>query len=388
MSIQNPNFPQNYSFKWKPTNSGINNGNIQKSNKKIQCLNHIINHSQLSQKAKLYNNIKLYQILKIKQFIKEKSDYVNNYLPHSFIFNLDSEDFRHSLDEFLDLFITIAQSTGLKNIWMLNPTDTNRGNGIRIFNDLCQFQQIMKEYGKKQIVENAINKITKQLDYTLSERYVRLSSEIYNINKQNLNNIYIHLTNNAIQKVSQNYGKYENGNIISYKQLEQALQEKYQNIKFQNILEQIQNLIIISIESCKKQLNKQENRFNFELFGYDFMIDVDGHVYLIEINSNPCLEESNDLLSQLIPRMIGIFYFFNQYLCIKIDDMFRLTIDKIFNQNYSLYEFSGQKSKLNQQQTPQLDFYVDGHKIYENLWQIYIILFQILLKKRVYLGQL
>ena len=53
----------------------------------------------------------------------------------------------------------------------------------------------------------------------------------------------------------------------------------------------------ISIESSKKKLNRRENKNNFELFGYDFMIDIDCNVWLIEINSNPCLEESNELLS-------------------------------------------------------------------------------------------
>ena len=35
--------------------------------------------------------------------------------------------------------------------------------------------------------------------------------------------------------------------------------------------------------SPKNQMN------NFEVFGLDFMIDADYKLYLIEINSNPCL---------------------------------------------------------------------------------------------------
>ena len=40
------------------------------------------------------------------------------------------------------------------------------------------------------------------------------------------------------------------------------------------------------------------------------------NVWLIEANTNPCLEESSPLLSTLIPRML--------------DDMFKLTIDRVF----------------------------------------------------------
>lgn len=42
----------------------------------------------------------------------------------------------------------------------------------------------------------------------------------------------------------------------------------------------------------------------FEIYGYDFMIDDDFKVYLIEVNTNPCLEVGCPLLSKLIPNMI------------------------------------------------------------------------------------
>ena len=48
-------------------------------------------------------------------------------------------------------------------------------------------------------------------------------------------------------------------------------------------------------ESFKPILNQ------FELFGYDFMIDEDMKVYLIEVNTNPCLDTSPcPLLHRLI----------------------------------------------------------------------------------------
>ena len=43
------------------------------------------------------------------------------------------------------------------------------------------------------------------------------------------------------------------------------------------------------------------------------MIDEQLKPWLIEVNTNPCLEETSALLRQLLPRMI--------------DDAFRLTID-------------------------------------------------------------
>ena len=62
--------------------------------------------------------------------------------------------------------------------------------------------------------------------------------------------------------------------------------------------------------------NKIDRQYNFELFGYDFMIDDELKLWLIEINSVPSLGESNTYISRYMHRAI--------------DDMFRLTIDKIF----------------------------------------------------------
>lgn len=43
------------------------------------------------------------------------------------------------------------------------------------------------------------------------------------------------------------------------------------------------------------------------------MIDAEGSVWLIEVNTNPCIEESSPILQKLIPRML--------------DDAFKMTID-------------------------------------------------------------
>ena len=39
--------------------------------------------------------------------------------------------------------------------------------------------------------------------------------------------------------------------------------------------------------SCKNVLNPANRRNSFEFFGFDFMIDEDFRVWLIEVNTNP-----------------------------------------------------------------------------------------------------
>jgi tubulin polyglutamylase TTLL1 len=41
-----------------------------------------------------------------------------------------------------------------------------------------------------------------------------------------------------------------------------------------------------------------------EVFGLDFMIDDEFRPYIIEVNTNPCLELSSPLLARLIPNML------------------------------------------------------------------------------------
>ena len=46
------------------------------------------------------------------------------------------------------------------------------------------------------------------------------------------------------------------------------------------------------------------------------MVDNDMSVWLIEVNTNPCLDESSSILKAILPRMI--------------DDALKLTIDREF----------------------------------------------------------
>lgn len=79
-----------------------------------------------------------------------------------------------------------------------------------------------------------------------------------------------------------------------------------------------------TIDSVKKKLDPNKRNGCFEILGYDFMIDNDFTVWLIEVNTNPCLDESSYLLKRLLPRMI--------------DDAFKLTIDRDFQSPLQQYK--------------------------------------------------
>lgn len=96
--------------------------------------------------------------------------------------------------------------------------------------------------------------------------------------------------------------------------------------------------IKLSLTAVKSMLNKNNRKSCFEIFGYDFMIDTMLKPWLIEVNTNPCLEESSKLLQTLLPRML--------------DDAFRLTLDTVFQPR----------------QPHPSTFKVDGYENSSNLW--------------------
>ena len=78
----------------------------------------------------------------------------------------------------------------------------------------------------------------------------------------------------------------------------------------------MQGIVRKTFNAVRKQIDPNRRKNCFELFGYDFILDEDFNLWLIEVNTNPCLEESSSLLKMLLPRMI--------------EDMLQLTVDKLF----------------------------------------------------------
>ncbi len=114
----------------------------------------------------------------------------------------------------------------------------------------------------------------------------------------------------------------------------------------------MKNLIFISLQSVKHKLNPYHRKYTFEIFGYDFILDHILKLWLIEVNTNPCLEESSPLLEMLIPRMV--------------DDAFKLTLDKLCPPKNESLEgiINGESADCQNGQF----FHVNKYNDNENLW--------------------
>lgn len=70
-----------------------------------------------------------------------------------------------------------------------------------------------------------------------------------------------------------------------------------------------------TMKATYMRLSPTKREHNFELFGLDFMLDEDMNVYLIEVNTNPCLEVSCPLLGKLLSGLLeNLFKYSKKYL--------------------------------------------------------------------------
>jgi D-alanine-D-alanine ligase-like ATP-grasp enzyme len=66
----------------------------------------------------------------------------------------------------------------------------------------------------------------------------------------------------------------------------------------------MRQIIVDSIVAVFQKIDPNRRLNCFEIYGYDFMIDEDLNVWLIEVNTNPCLETSSIHLARIIPNLI------------------------------------------------------------------------------------
>ena len=91
------------------------------------------------------------------------------------------------------------------------------------------------------------------------------------------------MTNDAIQQNSESYGQYEDANKLSYSEFQRYLDYSYpgKGFNFDNIIKEMKSIMTDVIKANYLNLDKNRKKDNFELFGFDFMIDRDFKPYLI-----------------------------------------------------------------------------------------------------------
>ena len=291
------------------------------------------NYHLANKKTLFYSMKKYYEVLNRDPF---------QVLPLTFHIQNGPEDAEFA--RFQAAFRTFEREKALKNIWIVKPGEnTNRGTGISVCSSLEEVKSqvnthsicplsgqkrtfILQKYIETPLLIHkrkfdircyglltAINTIVQ--GYYYKEGYLRTSSKEFSL--KDVENRLIHLTNDAIQKYSEDYGKFESGNKLSYSDFQRYLDLHYPGSSLnRDILPQIRQIMRESFEATFAKVNFSQRLFSFEVLGYDFMVDSNLQVWLIEVNTNPCLELSSPLLARIIPAML--------------DNAFRIAIDPYF----------------------------------------------------------
>ena len=328
--------PSSASFIWMPTSYNIRFERLKPSCAP-QLVNHLECHPELSNKSRLNSNL--------VAFCTANTLSINSIVPLTFVIDFRSNNYFSQIHSFKVFMINI-KSKNLpathylgKNIWIMKPAGFNRGRGIKVFSDFDVLDDLVKEilankapgsahvYVIQKYIEKPLLIHNRKFDirvwvlvtqteqcYFFQQGYLRTSSEKFSLD--NLNCSFIHLTNNAIQKEGSEYGKFEAGNQMSFKQFQEYLLSNFGNIRLGSIVSIMKSQIISSLQAVKGKLNPNGRLGCFEIFGYDFIVDGCFKPWLIEVNTNPCIELASPLLEQLIPRML--------------DDAFELTLDAVF----------------------------------------------------------
>ena len=155
--------------------------------------------------------------------------------------------------------------------------------------------------------------------YFYRDGYIRTASKIFDIHNLQLGNKFVHLVNDAVQKYSDEYGKYEPANKLSYQDFQKYLNTQFTdlNINFErDIIMQVKKIVTDTIRATFHLLDSKKRVNSYELFGYDFMFDSNFKPFLIEVNSNPSLEISSALLQKIFQAML--------------DNTFRIAVDPLF----------------------------------------------------------
>ena len=142
----------------------------------------------------------------------------------------------------------------------------------------------------------------------------------YSLRASDFANRGCHLVNDGVQNKEKSYGKFEQGNKLSMADFEAKLVATRDDVK-EGWVEAVfrpraEQLMSYCVDAAHATINADKKTACFELLGFDFMLDEDLRVDLIEVNSNPCLETwSCPLLEESLPKLI--------------DDVMRVGLDQI-----------------------------------------------------------
>lgn len=214
---------------------------------------------------------------------------------------------------------------GDRNIWICKPAGRARGEGIFLSSNIedilhcAQSQRGMTTWICQKYIESPLL-LTSERKHDLrqwvlvtswrpltiwfyEECYVRLAAEAHDL--EDTSSKLRHLCNNAITCHHPEFDGNDDTWSCMWEQskYKRFLQQKYGPGAWENkVLPGMHRAVIETLKAVSEPLaNSVAASCCFEFLGFDFMVDSDLHVWLLEVNTSPCMEYSTQVTSRLVP---------------------------------------------------------------------------------------
>ena len=225
--------------------------------------------------------------------------HIPSFYPQSYLLPGDYDDLKNHFDDF--------------PLWISKPGGGSRGNGIQVIDTLPErpkSQRVIQQYIANPMLINglkfdlrfyiAIMSLDPLRIYVHENGLVRLATEQYNDNFDDISNRFAHLTNFSINKndpafkATNDLSQDGTGNKWTHRPFWPWLKEHGYNPD--EILKKIEDAFVtVIIASRDIFLTQNNHRLSFELFGFDVMLDDKGEIYILEVNVTPALGTSSQL---------------------------------------------------------------------------------------------
>lgn len=208
------------------------------------------------------------------------------------------------------------------NFWIYKPSQSSQGKGIFIISETNEIPRetekgVICKYVNNPLLINGhkfdlrvyvlVTSVDPLRIYVYNEGLARFASFPYDNSKNQIKNLYSHLTNYSINKKSDNFtqnkslDERDHGNKWSISDLQNHLEKL--GIHMQPIWERIYDAVIKAIISVEHHLFSGQKKIQsstrpqncFELFGFDILLDSNFKPYILEVNFSPSLSADTPL---------------------------------------------------------------------------------------------
>ena len=213
-----------------------------------------------------------------------------------------------------------------ENLWLIKPQTGSLGKGIYIFQNLKKTPEkflltkyinhphLINGYKYDFRVYALITGVAPLKLYFYKEGMVRFASKKYSLEKNDLKDSYRHLTNIFINKQNKNYISADEVDTEEGYKWSLTAYKNYcekNNISYKKIRKQMSDIIIKSFITVHSQFVNKIKKSNakystfFQIYGFDFIVDENLKVFLLEINDRPSLLMGDINDYKLKPRLVN-----------------------------------------------------------------------------------